>query len=90
MKTKAEQVKELTTKIHKIRQKERVHFHEKYAEKIVSKKVVEQARKGKRIFAFKPKRKYSPMLLVEAFGEMGFDITDSKMKNGKHELILKW
>ena len=88
--TKAEQIKDLTAKVQKIRQKERVHIHEKYAEKIVSKKVVEQARKGKKIFAFKPKRKYSPVLLTEVFHEMGFDTTDRKMKNGKHELLIKW
>jgi len=89
-KTKAEQVKDLTVKAQNIRQKERVHFHEKYAEKIVSKKVVEQARKGRKSFAFKPKRKYSLVLLIEAFREMGFNTTDKRMKNGRYELTIKW
>lgn len=88
--TKAEQAKNLTVKAQEVHRKERVHFHEKYAEKIVSKKVVEQARKGKKTFAFKPKRKYSLILLIEAFREMGFDTTDKRMKNGRYELTIKW
>lgn len=88
--TQAQAMRTIVNKTQEERRNKKVAKHQKYAEKIVARKVSRNARKGLTSLTFEPKKKYSPSLLVEQLSAMGFDMSESKMTKGKYQLKLKW
>jgi tRNA G26 N,N-dimethylase Trm1 len=88
-KTKAEQLREITTKAQEQARAERIARHKKYVDKIISKKLYFFATIGRTSAKIKVRRKYSPTLVIEQFANNGFEIKQTS-KNGRAILILKW
>lgn len=87
---KAEEMRNIVSAIQSVNRRKKIVEHQKYAEKIVARKVSKLARKGLSSLIIEPKKKYSPSLLIEQLSAMGFDMSESKMAKGKYQLKLKW
>lgn len=88
-KTKAEQLRGITTKAQEQARAERIARHKKYVDKIINKKLHFFATFGRTNATVKVRRKYSPTLVIEQFANNGFEIKQAS-KNGRTILTLKW
>lgn len=88
-KTKAEQLREITTKAQAQTRADRIAKHTKYVDKIINKKLHFFATLGRTNATIKVRKKYSPTLVIEQFGKYGFEIKQAS-KNGRTILTIKW
>ena len=88
--TKAEMLRNVTTKTNEERANKRKAKHRKLAEKVIHTKLYNEAKKGATIAEFVLKRGYSPSLIIEELAKNGFNASDSKMDNGKYLIVVKW
>ena len=88
--TKAEMLRKVTTKANEERANKRKAKHRKLAEKVIHTKLYKEAKRGATRAEFVLKRGYSPSLIIEELAKNGFDASDSKMKNGKYLIVVKW
>ena len=89
VKTKAEQLREITNKAQKEKQVERENQHKKYVDKLISGKLHLYATLGKASAVIKVRKKYSPTLVIEEFQRYGFEVKQAS-KNGRTILTIKW
>lgn len=87
---KADLMRMLTNRKNDERMTKRTEKHRKYASKLIETKIRKEALKGASIAELVIKRGYSPTLMREQLEIHGFNMTESKMKNGKPLLIAKW
>ena len=88
--TKAEMLRNITTKTNEERVNKRKTKHRKLAEKVIHTKLYNEARKGATIAEFVLKRGYSSSLIIEELANNGLDASESKTKNGKCLIVVKW
>ena len=88
--TKAEMLRNVTTKTNEERANKRKAKHRKLAEKVIHTKLYKEAKRGTTRAEFVLKRGYSPSLIIEELAKNGFDASDSKMNNGKYLIVVKW
>ena len=88
--TKAEMLRITTTKTNEERANKRKAKHRKLAEKVIHTKLYNEAKRGATRAEFVLKRRYSPSLMIKELAKHGFDASDSKMKNGKYLIVVKW
>ena len=88
--TKAEMLRNITTKTNEARTNKRKAKHRKLAEKVIHTKLFKEATKGATRAEFVLKRGYSPSLIIEELANNGLDASDSKMKNGKYLIVVRW
>ena len=87
--TKAMTMREIVTKVRKVKEEERIKQHISYVNKLIDTKIYKTARKGLTAIKIKVKRKYSPTLTVDAFENKGFEVTRASY-NGRAVLTVKW
>ena len=88
--TKAEMLRNITTKTKEERANKRKAKHRKLAEKVIHSKLYNEARRGATRAEFVLKRGYSPNLIIDELAKNGFNASDSKMDNGKYLIVVKW
>ena len=86
---KAEEMRKITDKVNEQIRLERLAKHEKYANKIINRKVKFAALLGLGYCNVKIKKRFSPTLIKEALEKHGFEVTESR-KNGRSIFKLKW
>ena len=89
MMTKAEEMRKITNKANEQKRLERIAKHEKYASKIINRKIRLAAVFGFPTCTIKVKKRFSPTLTKDAFEKHGFEVTESR-KNGRSIFKLKW
>lgn len=88
-KTKAEKLREITSKAQAQARAARIEKHTRYVDKIINKKLHFLATLGRTTATIKIRRKYSPTLVIEQFERYGFEIKQAS-KNGRAILTIKW
>jgi hypothetical protein len=89
VKTKAEQLREVTNKAQKEKQLEKENQHKRYVDKLISGKLHLCATLGRASAVVKVRKKYSPTLVCEEFQRYGFEVKQTS-KNGRAILTIKW
>lgn len=87
--TKAEEMRKITDKANEQKRVEYLVKHEKYADKIINRKVRPAATFGLGTCNVKIKKRFSPTLTKNALEKHGFEVTESR-KNGRSIFKLKW
>lgn len=87
--TKAEEMRKITDNANEQKTVERLAKHEKYARKIIDRKVRLAAILGFGTCTIKVKRRFSPTLTKNALEKHGFEVTENR-KNGRSIFKLKW
>lgn len=88
--TKAEMLRKITTKTNEERANKRKAKHRKLADKFIHNKLYRIAKRGGKRAEIVLKRGYSPSLIIEELAKNGFDASESKMKNGRYLIVVKW
>ena len=88
--TIAQRMREITNGAQADKQKNRINEHKKYVSKLVDTKVHKAAMKGNSRVEIKIDKHFVPSLTIEEFASRGFDMTQSKLANGKIVLTVKW
>lgn len=88
--TKAEMLRITTTKANEERANKRKAKHRKLANKIIHNKLYRVAKRGGTRVEIILKRGYSPSLIIEELAKNGFDASESKTKNGRYLIVVKW
>lgn len=83
-------LRKITTKANEERANKRKAKHRKLADKFIHNKLYRIAKKGGKRAEIVLKRGYSPTLIIEELAHNGFDASESKMKNGKYLIVVKW
>ena len=86
---KAEEMRKITNKAIEQKRVERLVEHEKYASKIINRKVRLAAILGCSTCIIKVKKRFSSILIKEALEKHGFEVTECQ-KNGRSIFKLKW
>ena len=86
---KAEEMRKITNKAIEQKRVERLVEHEKYASKIINRKVRLAASLGCSTCIIEVKKRFSPTLTKDALEKYGFEVTESR-KNGRSIFKLKW
>jgi hypothetical protein len=86
---KAEEMRKITDKVNEQKRVKLLAKHEKYASKIINRKVRLAATLGRCICNVKIKKRFSPTLTKDALEKYGFEVTESR-KNGRSIFKLKW
>lgn len=86
---KAEEMRKITNKAIEQKRVERLMEHEKYASKIINRKVRFAATLGLPTCTIKVKKRFSPTLTKDALEKHGFEVAESR-KNGRSIFKLKW
>ena len=87
--TRAEEMRKITDKANEQKRVERIAKHEKYASKIINRKVRLAAVFGFGACTIKVRKRFSPTLTKDALEKHGFEVTESR-KNGRSIFKLKW
>ena len=87
---KANLMRTITDRKNDERKAKRVEKHRKYVNKLIKTKIRREASRGGSRAELVVKKGYLPSLMIEQLATHGFNMTESKMKNGKPLLIAKW
>ena len=87
--TRAEEMRKITNKATEQKRIECLTEHEKYASKIINRKVRFAATLGVGTCNVKIKKRFSPTLTKNALEKHGFEVTESRQK-GRSIFKLKW
>ena len=85
----AEEMRKITNRANEQKRVELISKHEKYASKIINRRVRLAANLGLSACTVKIKKRFVPTLTKDAFEKHGFEVTESR-KNGKSIFKLKW
>ena len=86
---KAEEMRKITEKANEQKRIEYLAKHEKYANKIINRKVRLAAILGYSTYTIKVKKKFSSILTKEALEKHGFEVIE-KRKDGRSIFKLEW
>jgi hypothetical protein len=87
--TKAEEMRKITDKANEQTRIERLAKHEKYANKIINRRIRFSASLGFGTCNVKIKKRFSSSLIKDTLEKHGFEVTESR-KNGRSIFKLKW
>lgn len=87
---KADLMRIITNRKNDERETKRIEKHRKYANKLIETKIRKEASRGGSIIELIIKKGYSPTLMKEQLEVHGFNMTETKAKNGKPLLVATW
>jgi hypothetical protein len=88
--TRAEEMRKITDKAKEQNRVDRITKHEKYANKIINRRVRLAATLGFGTCSVKIKKRFSPSLTKDALEKHGFEVTESRNNKGRTIFKLKW